>query len=70
MCLMDLNLQGDDAALLYHDMCVNENVHLAHAFKIMRDTRVLESLEEDAYRIVRATMIDMVLKVSTVHASG
>ena len=58
-----LFLQGDPAALLYHDMYVNENDHLATAFRIMKETGVLGGLEADAYRIVRAVMIDMVLKV-------
>lgn len=57
-------VQGDEAAMMYHDMYVNENVHLAQTFKLIRETGVLAGLEDDAYRIVRAVMIDMVLKVS------
>ena len=56
-------MQGDEAALTYHDNAVNENVHLAQTFKLVKETGVLAELEDDAYRIVRAVMIDMILKV-------
>lgn len=55
--------QEDTAARTYHDVSVNENDHLAHAFAIMRDTGLLACMEPEAAHIVRSVIVDLVLKV-------
>ena len=42
---------------------MNENEHLAYAFKAMKETGVLNGLDEELHRLVRAVIIEMVLKV-------
>lgn len=57
-------MQADEAAEQYHDQSVNENDHLAHALRIMKETGVFACLNAGARRVVRSTVISMVLKVS------
>ena len=53
----------NDTALIYNDVSVNENMHLATAFKIMRrpGNDLLEHLPADQYRFFRRTVIQIVL---------
>lgn len=57
-------LQADEASLRYHDQSVNENDHLEHALAMIKETRVFSCLDAEAQRIIRSTVIEMVLKVS------
>lgn len=52
-----------ETALLYNDISVNENMHLATAFKIMRrpGNDLLEHLPADQYRYFRRVVIQIVL---------
>lgn len=53
----------NETALLYNDISVNENMHVATAFKIMRrpGNDLLEHLPADQYRYFRRTVIQIVL---------
>lgn len=53
----------NETALIYNDVSVNENMHLATAFKIMRrpGNDLLEHLPADQYRFFRRTVIQIVL---------
>lgn len=55
---------GNDLAILYNDLCVLESHHSALTFKLtMSDDRVniFKGLETDMYKVVRQSIIDMVL---------
>ena len=53
----------NETALVYNDVSVNENMHLATAFKILRrpGNEVWEHLTPDQYRFFRRTVIQIVL---------
>ena len=53
----------NETALVYNDVSVNENMHLATAFKILRrpGNDLWEHLSPDQYRFFRRTVIQIVL---------
>ena len=53
----------NETALVYNDVSVNENMHLATAFKILRrpGNDLMEHLSLDQYRFFRRTVIQIVL---------
>eukprot|EP00899_Mesostigma_viride_P005521 jgi/Mesvir1/14970/Mv14633-RA.1 len=52
-----------ELALFYNDRTVLENMHVAEAFKLLRrpDLNFLEGLDPEDFRLLRATIIEMVL---------
>lgn len=53
----------NETALVYNDVSVNENMHLATAFKILRrpGNDLMEHLSPEHYRFFRRTVIQIVL---------
>lgn len=53
----------NETALVYNDVSVNENMHLATAFKILRrpGNDLMEHLTPEQYRFFRRTVIQIVL---------
>ena len=53
----------NETALIYNDVSVNENMHLATAFKILRrpGNNLMEHLSAEQYRFFRRTVIQIVL---------
>lgn len=53
----------NETALIYNDVSVNENMHLATAFKILRrpGNDLMEHLTPEQYRFFRRTVIQIVL---------
>ena len=53
----------NETALIYNDVSVNENMHLATAFKILRrpGNDLMEHLSPEQYRFFRRTVIQIVL---------
>ena len=53
----------NETALVYNDVSVNENMHLATAFKILRrpGNDLMEHLTQEQYRFFRRTVIQIVL---------
>ena len=53
----------NETALIYNDVSVNENMHLATAFKILRrpGNNLMEHLTPEQYRFFRRTVIQIVL---------
>lgn len=53
----------NETALVYNDVSVNENMHLATAFKILRrpGNDLMEHLSPEQYRFFRRTVIQIVL---------
>lgn len=53
----------NETALVYNDVSVNENMHLATAFKILRrpGNNLMEHLTPEQYRFFRRTVIQIVL---------